>query len=493
MEAFTPPTMNLLIIAPVLIVAGAGTLAMVIDLFVPDDKKSWAVWLAVIGLLLALVQSAGLWNCNCATFIPEGGEPMVVMDNYAAFLNITFVLTGLLAILISVAYLKRTGLDKPEYYMLLLFSISGMMLMGMANDLILVFLALEVLSIPLYIMSGFSWPRPESEESAMKYFLLGAFSSAIFVFGIAMIYGATTTTSITSIFDHVTANGTGPLLVGGLTFILVGTGFKVAAVPFHMWTPDVYEGAPTPVTAFMSVGAKIAGFAALLRVLVMALPSVSDEWVYAVAALSTLTLVVGNVVAIRQGNIKRMLAYSSIAHAGYILIAVAAAADSPNGVSSALFYMFAYLFTNLGAFGVVIAMEHKYGEGVQLDDYQGLAKRHGVLALLMAYFMLSLTGVPPTGGFSGKFYVFRAAIEADLVWLAVIGVVTSVVSGYYYLRVVYLMYMYDGEGELVTGLPLKLAVGAMAFATLLLGLFPGGLFEMTLNATLTTVQAVAGG
>jgi NADH-quinone oxidoreductase subunit N len=490
---FIPPSINLLVVAPVLIIMATGTLAMVVDLFTADTRKNWAVWLAVLGLLLAFGQNLSLWNGNYTTFTPVGGEPMVVMDNFAVFLNATFILTGLLAILISVGYLKHNGLEKPEYYMLLLFSISGMMLMGMANDLILVFLALEVLSIPLYILSGMSWPRPESEESAMKYFLLGAFSSAIFVFGIVLLYGATASTAIPTIFSKVGTNGSGPLVVAGLTFLIVGTGFKVAAVPFHMWTPDVYEGAPTPVTAFMSVGAKVAGFAALLRVLMVALPQLSDEWVTAVAVLSTLTLIVGNVVAIRQGNIKRMLAYSSIAHAGYILIAVAASADSPNGVSSSLFYMFAYLFTNLGAFAIVIARERQYGEGNLLDDFKGLARRHPWMALVMAYFMLSLTGIPPTGGFSAKFYVFRAAIEADLMWLAVIGVITSVISGYYYLRVVYLMYMFDGEGEVVAGSALKIAVAAMAIATLILGLFPGGLFEVTMEASLGVAQMVAGG
>lgn len=491
---FTPPSINLLIISPLLIVMGTGVLAMILDLFTADDKKNWAAWLAVIGLLVALGQSINLWNCqDCGTFTPVGGEPMVLMDNFAAFINITVLLTGILAILISVAYLKRTGLERPEYYMLLLFSVSGMMLMGMANDLILVFLALEVLSIPLYILSGLSWPRPEAEESAMKYFLLGAFSSAIFVFGIALVYGATMTTSIPMIFDHVAVEGVSALIAAGLTFLIVGAGFKVAAVPFHMWTPDVYEGAPTSVTAFMSVGAKVAGFAALLRVLVMALPALDDTWITAVAILSTLTLIIGNVVAIRQGNIKRMLAYSSIAHAGYMLIAVASATKSLHGVSSVLFYMFAYLFTNLGAFGIVIALERKYGEGVMLDDYKGLAKRHGLLALVMAYFMLSLTGIPPTGGFSAKFYVFRAAIEADLIWLALIGIITSVISGYYYLRVVYLMFMFDGEGELVAGRALKYAVYGMAIVTLFLGLFPGGLFAVTVDATLSAVRMVAGG
>ncbi|HRQ38381.1 MAG TPA: NADH-quinone oxidoreductase subunit N [Chloroflexota bacterium] len=490
---FTPPEINLLIVAPVLIVMAAGSLGMVIDLFTPDGKKGWAVWLAAIGLLLALVQNVALWNGNYATFIPQNGVPMVIMDNFAIFLNTTFLLTGLLVIPLSRSYLQRTGLETPEYYMLLLFSISGMMLMGMANDLILVFLALEVLSIPLYIMCGMLWPRAESEESAMKYFLLGAFSSAIFVFGIALVYGATMTTAIPLIFDHVAANGLNALIVTGLAFLMVGAGFKVAAVPFHMWTPDVYEGAPTPVTAFMSVGAKVAGFAVLLRVLVLALPQASDEWVTAVAVLSTLTLIIGNVVAIRQGNIKRMLAYSSIAHAGYILIAVAAAADNPAGVSSALFYMFAYLFTNLGAFGIVIALERNYGEGNLLDDFKGLAKRHPWLSLAMAYFMLSLTGIPPTGGFSAKFYVFGAAIEAELYWLVLIGVITSVISGYYYLRVVYLMYMFDGEGELITGRALQFAVFVMAISTLVLGLFPEGLFNLTAEATFSATRLLAGG
>lgn len=479
---FTPPEINLLIVGPVLIVMAAGSLGMVIDLFTPDGKKGWAVWLAAIGLLLALAQNIALWNGNYETFIPQNGVAMVVMDNFAVFLNATFLLTGLLVIPLSRSYLQRTGLENPEYYMLLLFSISGMMLMGMANDLILVFLALEVLSIPLYIMCGMLWPRQESEESAMKYFLLGAFSSAIFVFGIALVYGATTTTAIPLIFDSVAANGLNAMIVTGLAFLMVGAGFKVAAVPFHMWTPDVYEGAPTPVTAFMSVGAKVAGFAALLRVLVLALPQASGEWVTAVAVLSTLTLIIGNVVAIRQGNIKRMLAYSSIAHAGYILIAVAAAADNPAGVSSALFYMFAYLFTNLGAFGIVIALERSYNEGNLLDDFKGLAKRHPWLSLAMAYFMLSLTGIPPTGGFSAKFYVFGAAIEAELYWLVLIGVITSVISGYYYLRVVYLMYMFDGEGQLITGRALQFAVFVMAISTLVLGLFPEGLFNLTASA-----------
>ena len=488
---FQIPTLYLPVAAPVIIVAGWGVLLMILDLFISEENRSWAPWLSAVGLAVALVQSWLLWGDSYGTFIPTGGHPMLVVDNFATFLNITFLLTGLISILISVGYLRKHNLDRPEFYMLMLFSISGMMLMGMANDLILIFLALEVLSIPLYIMSGMAWPRTDSEESAMKYFLLGAFSSSILVFGIALIYGATGSTALPEVLATIGSGGA--LGLAGAAFLLVGFAFKVAAVPFHMWTPDVYEGAPTVVTAFMSVGAKVGGFAAMLRIFVTALPDLDETWVGAVAIVAALTLILGNVVAISQANIKRMLAYSSIAHAGYIMIAVASGMGSPDGVSSALFYMFAYLFTNLGAFAIVVALERKQNEGTTLNDYKGLAKRNPMLALAMAYFMLSLTGIPPTGGFSGKFYVFRAAIEADLLWLAIIGVITSVVSGYYYLRVVYLMYMHDGEGEVVPLPGLNLAVGITAVATIILGLFPGAWFAITREAALLGAKLVAGG
>ncbi len=495
---FQVPSIYLVILSPVLIILGWGMLIMLLEFFIPEERKGWYTWLSLVGIVLAFAQTAVMWNFEGGTFTPAGGHPMLVVDNFATFLNLIFLITGGLTILLAVNYLERTGLDRPEFYMLLLFSISGMMLMGMANDLILVFLALEILSIPLYIMSGLAWPRPESEESAMKYFLLGAFSSGIFVFGIALTYGATGSTALPDVLAGIATGG--PLGFAGVAFLLVGLGFKVAAAPFHMWTPDVYEGAPTIVTAFMSVGAKVGGFAAMLRVFLTALPEISDTWIPAVAVIAALTLIIGNVVAIMQTNIKRMLAYSSIAHAGYIMIAVAASGNSPEGLSAAMFYMFAYLFTTLGAFAIVMAREHKMGEGLQLDDYKGMAKQHPILALAMAYFMLSLTGVPPTGGFSGKFYVFRAAIEAsqsgpNLIWLVLIGVVTSVISGYYYLRVVYLMYMTEGEAEL-TGVRHPAVVTAVAvtvFFTLFLGFMPGTWFEVTREVVLNGVMTLAGG
>jgi NADH-quinone oxidoreductase subunit N len=489
---FVPPDVNLWAILPFILVAGTAVLIMASDLLLGEERtRSASPWLTVIGLVAALIVSILQWNQNLTSFTPPGGTPMVVVDNFAVALNIIFCLTGILTILLGLDYLRRTGHDRSEFYILLLLSLSGMMLMGMSDDLILIFLGLELLSIPLYILSGLAWPRLDSEESAMKYFVLGAFSSAIFVYGIALVYGATGTTSLPGIVDATAANN--GLLLAGAAFILVGLGFKIAAVPFHMWTPDVYQGAPTVVTGFMSVGSKVAGFAALLRILITALPELSDTWVTAIAILSALTLIVGNLIAIAQPNIKRMLGYSSIAHAGYILIAVAASARVADGTSAALYYLFAYTFTNLGAFAIAVAVERREGEGVMLEDYKGLAKRYPWMALAMAWFMLSLTGIPPTAGFTGKFYVFSTAIEAGLAWLALIGVITSVISAYYYLRVVFYMYMYDGQGEMVVKPAMISAVVITALATLVLGILPGTWFDLAREAVITGVQALAAG
>ena len=489
---FHIPSLNILLVLPVIIVISTGALIMLLDIFISEEKNLWAPWLSAAGLALALLQNWGLWGGSWGTFTPEGGHPMIIVDNFATFLNVIFLLTGLLTILISHNYLRRTGLNRPEYYMLMLISISGMMLMGMANDLILIFMALELLSIPLYIMSAFAWrSRAESEESAMKYFFLGAFSSGILVFGIALAYGATGSTALPELLAGM--GGAGALGLAGAAFLLVGFAFKVGAVPFHMWTPDVYEGAPTAVTAFMSVGAKAGGFAAMLRIFIEALPNISEVWLGPVAVIAAITMILGNVVALAQSNIKRMLAYSSIAHAGYIMMAVAAGIGSEDGVSAALFYMLAYLFTNLGAFAIVIALEKQEGKGIMLDDYKGLAKQSPLLAMVMAYFMLSLTGVPPTGGFSAKFFVFRAALDADLLWLAVVGVVTSVVSGYFYLRVVYLMFMFEGDGRIAPAKPLLTAIVVTAVVTLILGFFPGNYFDMAREAVLQGAQLMAGG
>ena len=395
---FHIPSLNILLVLPVIIVISTGALIMLLDIFISEEKNLWAPWLSAAGLALALLQNWGLWGGSWGTFTPEGGHPMIIVDNFATFLNVIFLLTGLLTILISHNYLRRTGLNRPEYYMLMLISISGMMLMGMANDLILIFMALELLSIPLYIMSAFAWrSRAESEESAMKYFFLGAFSSGILVFGIALAYGATGSTALPDLLAGI--SGSGALGMAGAAFLLVGFAFKVGAVPFHMWTPDVYEGAPTAVTAFMSVGAKVGGFAAMLRIFIEALPNISEVWLGPVAVIAAITMILGNVVALAQSNIKRMLAYSSIAHAGYIMMAVAAGIGSEDGVSAALFYMLAYLFTNLGAFAIVIALEKQEGKGIMLDDYKGLAKQSPLLAMVHGLLHAVADGCAANGWF----------------------------------------------------------------------------------------------
>jgi NADH-quinone oxidoreductase subunit N len=357
-----------------------------------------------------------------------------------------------------------------------------MMLMAQAGDLIVVFLALELLSLPLYVLAGFAGPRAESEEAAMKYFLLGAFASGFVVYGIALTYGATQTTNMDAILTALQAGqADSTLLLIGAGLILVGLGFKVAAVPFHMWTPDVYQGAPSAVTAFMAVGAKAGGFAGLLRVFLAAFPGLAADWVPVVVWIAAITMTWGNIAAIAQTNIKRMLAYSSIAHAGYILMALPAAAKAgmaPEAISGALFYLMAYAITNLGAWAVVLALEKEEGKGLEIEDYAGLGARRPLLAITMMIFMLSLTGIPPTVGFVGKFYVFRAVIASDLIGLALVGVITSLISAFYYLRVIVMMYMRPGEPESRSEVWLNFSVGVAALATLVLGILPGPLFAI---------------
>jgi len=474
-------------IFPLLVLAAWASILLIIDLWIPKSQKSVTIFLAVLGLAV----TAGTLTAVALTHL---GQPivafggMVMFDGFSVFLNMMLLTIGVITIMLAYNYLKQTDLERGEFYTLLLFSIVGMMLMAQASNLIIVFLALELLSIPLYILSGFARPKFDSEESAMKYFLLGAFASGFLVYGIALTYGATRTTDLTAIWSAISQNSAlahDPILLAGSALILVGLGFKVAAVPFHMWTPDVYEGAPTIVTAFMSVGAKIGGFAALLRVFFTAFPSLSAEWAMAIAILSALTMILGNVAAIAQSSIKRMLAYSSIAHAGYILMAVVAGGTlASNAVSAAIFYLLAYAVMNLGAWAVVIAVEKHNGEVTTLDDFAGLGTSHPGLAVSMALFMLSFTGMPLTIGFMGKFYVFSAAIQAGYGWLALIGVLTSVVSAFYYLRIIQMMWMKSGVGAATTTFSLNLVVGLAALATFIFGLVPNFLISAAERALL---------
>ncbi len=456
---------------------------LIADLFIPRDRKAWTAGLAALGLALAL----GLTLAQIGR-TGTGFAGMVTLDPFAVLANSLLLVSGLLAVGLSFGYLRRRDIDRGEYYSLTLFSVAGMMLMTQAADLIVVFLALEMFSLPLYVLAAFARPQPDSEEAGLKYFLLGAFSAGFLIYGIALVYGATQTTALAGVVTAV-ATGTAslPLLAAGAGLILVGLGFKVAAVPFHMWTPDVYQGAPTSVTAFMAAGAKIAGFAALMRVFVQAFPVLGEKLTPILWTLAALTMFLGNLVAIAQSNIKRMLAYSSIAHAGYILMALTAYANPQMrqmAVSAALFYLLAYALTNFGAWGVVAALEKQNGGGLELNDYAGLGRKSPALAAAMTIFMLSFTGVPPTLGLIGKIYLFRVTVEAGFIGLAVIGVLTSLVSAYYYLRVVVVMYMREGEPEASMDGWHKAVIALSAALTVLLSLAPAALFSLVSGATL---------
>jgi NADH-quinone oxidoreductase subunit N len=405
-----------------------------------------------------------------------------------------------LGLLLSVSYIQRERLEGPEYLALVLLSATGMLAMTTANDLVIVFLALEILSIPLYVLAAFDRRRLASQEAGIKYFVLGAFSSAVFLYGVALVYGATGTTSLTGISRFLAANTVldeGVLLIG-IGLLLVGLGFKVAAVPFHMWTPDVYQGAPTPVTAFMSSATKVAGFAALLRVFQVSFPLFRNDWRPAVGALAILSLVVGSVVALVQNDVKRMLAYSSIAHAGYILIGFAAAAVSNGGASArglqaALFYLLVYAFMTIGAFAVVTMVARSSHDARHtLSEYRGLATERPGLAALLTFFLLAQAGVPFTGGFVAKLQVFAAAVDAREYYLAIVGVVAAVVAAFFYLRVVVTMYTggeepaeaaEPGRRPLRVDPPAAAVLAVTAAFTLVLGILPGAFLDIAKDAT----------
>ena len=472
---FAIPTIPWGPLLPHLILAVVATAILLLDCFLPRDRRGWLAALALAGVAGAALAVPG------STTYPEpvlGG--MVVADGFARFFHLVYLMVAALTILLSAGYLHREGLEHGEYYALVLFATLGMMIMAGSLDLITIFLGLETLSVSLYILAGFQRTADKSNESAIKYLLLGAFATGFFLYGVALMYGATGTTKLVGVARALAGGGGGILLSLGAGLLIVGLGFKVAAVPFHMWTPDVYEGAPTSVTAFMIAGTKAAAFAALLRVFFFALPSRQDEWVPILSVLALLTMVVGNVAAIAQQNIKRMLAYSSIAHAGYVLVALASGPEA-RAASSALFYLIVYALMNLGAFAVIIALTERGEPHLEISDFAGLGARHPFLGFAMAVFMLSLAGFPPTAGFMGKFYIFSAAVQADHVWLAVVGVLTSVVSVYYYLRVTVVMYMREpatepGPGSVTPGL--ALAAAAAAAGTLYLGLFPAGWLDL---------------
>ncbi|MBN1657362.1 MAG: NADH-quinone oxidoreductase subunit N [Anaerolineae bacterium] len=465
------PTFDLLVVAPELVVLVTALLVMIVDLLMPHAQKRRLVWVALAGVVAAGAVSFYVWDGTDPTL-----HDMLAADGYALFVSLAILVAAALALLFSADYAERMGLPQGEYYTLFLLATAGMMLMAAAINLMTIFVALEILSLSLYALVGLNRAERRSSEAALKYFLLGAFATGFLAYGMALVYGQAGTTSLAGVRAHVLALDTVPALLSvGLGLMLVGLGFKVALVPFQWWTPDVYEGAPTPVTAFMSVGAKAAAFAALGRVVILAFGGEAGAPL-ALAVLAVLTMTVGNLAALRQTSVKRMLAYSSIAHAGYLLTGVAAGNEA--GVTGVLFYLLAYAFMNAGAFAILVAATRFEGgsvKGETMDALQGLRRRQPWLAAAMAVFMLSLAGVPPLVGFLAKLYVFGAAVQAGLAWLAIAGVINSVISAYYYLRVVAAMYMREApEGGRAEGLCPALAagVGIAAVAVVVLGFWP---------------------
>jgi NADH-quinone oxidoreductase subunit N len=421
----------------------AGILLLMMLEFLPARSDSSRG--AIVSLLTLAAAAYSVWrvrDVKRALF-----EGMMVHDGLTLFFTMLFLGISAVAVLLSWDYIKRTRINQTEYYALLLAATLGMILMAASNDLITIFLGLELMSLALYVLVGFQRNRLDSNEAAMKYFLLGAFASGFLLYGIALLYGATGTTQLGKMAAFLAGSPllSNPLLVAGSLLLLVGFGFKVAVVPFHMWTPDAYEGAPTTVTGYMSVGAKAAGFAALLRVVLLALADLQTDWKPILTWIAILTMTVGNVTALLQNNLKRMLAYSSIAHAGYVMIALVA--GGPDGAAAAIFYLTVYSLMNLGAFGLLALLGRGADERVMIADLAGVGFRHPVLGFAMAVFMISLGGIPPTAGFMGKFYVFSVAIKANLIPLAVIGVLNSVVAIFYYLRVTVAMYMQEPQGD----------------------------------------------
>jgi NADH-quinone oxidoreductase subunit N len=437
-------TADLLVIAPELVLTGFALLILLISAFVRGERRGFLGYTALVGVIGALVSL--YWGIGREASAFSG---MVNLDPFSFFFKVMIGIIALLTILASLGYAKREGIDFGEYYVLVLFATVGMMLMASGANLLIIFLGLEVMSISIYVLAGIMRDDARSVEAAFKYFLLGAFASAFLLYGIALTYASTGTLDLGGI-ARVLAERTWisglPILITGLALLIVGFGFKIALVPFHMWTPDVYEGAPTSITAFMATGVKAAGFAAFVRVFLYALPTLQIYWTEIMWVLAVATMTVGNIIALSQTNIKRMLAYSSIAHAGYILVAFVAGSEL--GQSSILFYLLAYVFMNIGAFTVVIVLGKKGEENTLISDYAGLGLQHPLLAVAMAIFMFSLAGVPPMAGFMAKFYVFSAAVKAGYYWLAVIGVLNSAVAAYYYLRVLIYMYFRDAEKEL---------------------------------------------
>lgn len=472
---------NLYSLLPLLMVVGLALFVLVLDFFIPKGGKRALGYVSAAGLVCIL------------PFVPMFIETVpsyggfVIADAYAAFFNVVFLLSSLLAIFISIDYLRRTNSESGEYYYIMLFATAGMMIMASANDLISLYVGVELMSMSFYILVALRSDSTKSAEGALKYFVLGAMSSGILLYGISFAYGFSGTTNINEIAliaGRLPDNNT--YLYLALALIVAGFAFKIAAFPFHVWSPDAYEGAPTPVTALLSVGSKAAAFAVFLRVFAVAFPAFHGQWSSMLWVISAATMIFGSVVAIPQKNIIRMLAYSSIAHAGVILMGVVV--NSSDGAAGVLYYLLVYAFMNIGAFTVAAMASGAGGNGEELSGLRGLASRRPWLAFLMALFMVSLAGIPPTAGFMAKFFVLASAIHAGYYWLAVIAVVSTAIALFFYARVIFYMYMKDYEDtalperSLFTCFTYGVVLIVTAVGTLLLGVYPSAIMDIAVSA-----------
>ncbi len=468
---------NLQAIMPSLVLCVFGMALLMVSVFSKRGSTTHVAWLSVAALVVTGFVTLSGWNN------PQSGfAGSVLFDNFATFFSMISLIAAGLTILMSDDYLKREGFPVSEFYPLILFTTAGAMWMASGTDMMTIFLGLEVLSVSLYVLAGFFRDQPKSNEAGLKYFFLGAFSTGFLLYGVALLYGVTGTTNVAGIAAYVQAHPDSVMntmfIAGGL-LLLVGFLFKVAAAPFHMWTPDVYQGAPTPITAFMSAGPKAAAFAALMRVTIVGLDGLQSELTSLFWVLAVLTMTVGNFIALNQKDLKRMLAYSSISHAGYALVGLVAWNEI--GLSAILFYMLVYTFMNMGAFAVLVLIGKKGEENLTIDGIKGLGYKKPALGVVLTIFILSLMGMPPTAGFIGKFYIFAGAIEAGYIWLAIIGVLNSAVSLYYYLRIMVQMYFRDPEEDfnwVTINVPTAISIVISLAGVLYLGIVPSSVMNL---------------
>ena len=461
---------------PETILTMAGTLLMLLDPMIHRRYSQLFGHLSILALAAGIVGAVYGFGQGGPAF---GG--MLMVDGFATFFRVLVMVVGILTILPSYRFLERQNAETGEFHALLLFSIAGQCLMASANDLIIIFIGLEISSIASYVLAGYLRDDKRANEAALKYFLLGSFATAFFLYGVALIYGSAESINLSQVRTAITGpQAPSPIFIGvAAAMMFVGLAFKVSAAPFQIWAPDVYQGAPTPVAAFLSAGPKAAAFAVFLRIFMTAFEPIGAGWEPLVWMSALLSMTIGNFAALLQTNIKRMLAYSSIAHAGYLLVALTARSEI--GVAAAMFYLAAYAFMNVGAFAVVSHLSGRGERYVEIDDFKGLGQKQPMEAAMLTIFLLSLIGVPLTGGFFGKFYIFKAALESHLVWLSVLGLLNSAVAAYYYLRILVMMYMHAPSEAAEKAEPLSFGLRAAivlpALGTLILGIFPNWVLD----------------